>query len=121
MASFEVDQLFCDYKDIEILVKSFEDTNFVKLYKRESHTIEAAWKKCPNKNFSEKIKYSEIGFACIHNGKYKPNTKSGIRPQPKTCRIGCQFVLKFKSTADGQNLVVTTMRCPGRSTSCTHM
>ena len=45
MASFEVGQLFSDYKDIEILVKSFEDTNFVKLYKKESCTIEAARKR----------------------------------------------------------------------------
>ena len=75
MTSLEVGQLFSDYKDTESLVKSFEDTNFVQLYKKESRTIAAARKRCPNKNFSEKIKYSEIAFACIHNGKYKPNTK----------------------------------------------
>ena len=101
-------QLYSSYSDLEEKIKAFETATFVKVYKKESRTIEAARKRCPNKNFSEDIKYSEVAFACIHNGKYKPNTKSGARPNQKTSRIGCPFVLKLRTTADGQHLMVTS-------------
>ena len=105
--AFPVGKLFSKYEDIEEEIKKFESENFVKLYKEDSRTIEAARKRCPNKNFSADIKYSELAFACIHNGKYKPNTKTGERPNQKTFRSGCGFVVKFRASADGQHLMVT--------------
>ena len=108
MDGFSVGQLYSDYGELEEKVKDFENSCFVKLYKKESRTIEAARKRCPNKNFSDKIKYSEVAFGCIHNGKYKPNTKTGVRPNQKISRIGCPFVLKLRATADGQDLMVTS-------------
>ena len=66
MENFKVGQLFDKYSDIENLLKS----NFTKLYtKKSSQTIEASRKRCPNKNYSENMKYSEVAFDCIHYGK----------------------------------------------------
>ena len=105
--AFPIGKLFSKYEDIEEEIKKFESENFVKLYKKDSCTIKAARKRCPNKNFSADIKYSELAFECIHNGKYKPNTKTGERPNQKTFRSGCGFVVKFRASADGQHLMVT--------------
>ena len=101
-------KFYSDYDDLDKVVKQFEQDNYVKLYKKESRTIEASKKRCPNRKFNPKVKYSEVSFACIHNGKYKPNTKTGERPNHKTNRIGCGFVIKLRSTADGQHLMVTS-------------
>ena len=107
MASFQVGKLFSDYNTLQDEIQKFESENFVKLYKKESRTIEAAKKRCPNKRFSPDIKYSEVAFACVHNGKYKPNVTTGNRPNQKTNKTGCEFVIKTRATADGQQLMVT--------------
>ena len=48
---------------------------------------------CSNKSFTSSIKYSEVGFACIHNGNYMSDIKIGQIPNLKTARIGCWFAL----------------------------
>ena len=110
MARFEVGKLFASYSTLDQDIKLFEREQFIQLYKKESRTIAAAQKRCPNKSFNEDIKYSEIAFACVHNGKYKSKATSGERPNQKTGKIGCEFVIKFRATADGQHLMCSCLK-----------
>ena len=121
MADFELGKLFHEYDELDGTMKHFEQENYVKLYKKESHTIEAAEKGAQIKTLIQRLNYSEVAFACVHNGKYKPNTKTGVRPNQKTSRIGCAFVIKLRATADGQGLIVTSFvnshNFPGRNSN----
>ena len=63
--------------------KDLEITNFVKLSK------------------SDLIKYS-----CCHGGKTYKSRSKGERSNHSTGKIGCPFVLRLKSTKDGQALEV---------------
>ena len=49
MENLVVGKLFDTYTEIEGVIKTFEVNSSVKLYKKESRTIEAARKRCPNK------------------------------------------------------------------------
>ena len=103
MASIQVGTLFSDYNSLPEEIQKYKADNFVKLYKKESRTVEAAKKCCPNKSFKPEIKYSEVVFACVHNDKYKPRVTTGDRPNQKTYKTGCPFTIKLRATADGQN------------------
>ena len=50
-------------------------------YVRRSRTIEAASKRATKKHFNKELEYSELDFACIHEGKdgYK-STSTGKSP-----------------------------------------
>lgn len=101
-----VGQKFFRYEDVESAVRKFEGKNCVNLYKKDSRTINAAQKKCPKKAFSSDLKYADLAFACVHNGKYRSHVTTGERPNQSTIRTGCPFVIKLRSY-DRQCLTVS--------------
>ncbi|RUS69428.1 hypothetical protein EGW08_022809 [Elysia chlorotica] len=96
------------FDDVNRAVKKFEEDNWVNLYCKDSRTIEAAAKRCPNKVYRSSLKYAEISYACVRNGKYKSMVTTGERPNQSTIRSGCQFAIKLRSY-DGQSLRVSSI------------
>ena len=96
---------FDSFDELNRVIKQYEEDNCANLYKKESRTIEAAAKKCPKKTFNSNLKYAEVIYACVRNGKYKSKVTTGERPNQSTIRSGCQFSIKLRSY-DGQFLEV---------------
>ena len=65
--SFAVGDLFSTFNELEAKVKAYECENFVKFWKRDARTIEAA-KKRLNKFLKPELKYYELKYCCIHGG-----------------------------------------------------
>ena len=78
---------FDSFELLSQAIERWENMNFVKLYKRRSRTIDAAAKRVTKKVFNERLKYSEIDYACIHGGRTARTTSTGIRPNQKL--VGC--------------------------------
>ena len=70
--------MFTSYEDLQTKVSLFEKQTFVKLWKRDSRSVEAA-SKCLNRALSDKLKYYEVTFYCIHGGKKFKAKGEGIR------------------------------------------
>ena len=66
--SFSVGEAFSTFEQLEAKIKSYEERNYVKFWKRDCRTIEAARKRV-NRSLSENIQYYEITYCCIHGGK----------------------------------------------------
>ena len=104
--AFSVGELFNDYVSLGKKVRDFEITNFVKLSKSDCRKISASSVRCPEKRFNADFVYSEIKYSCCHGGKAYKSRSKGERPNQSTGKIGCPFVLRLKSTKDGQALEV---------------
>ena len=65
--SFAVGDLFSTFNELEAKVKAYERANFVKFWKRDARTIEAA-KNRLNKFLKPELKYYELKYCCIHGG-----------------------------------------------------
>lgn len=98
---------FYSFDELHRAVKQFEEENCVNLYRKDSRTIEAAVKRCPKRVFNSSLKYAEVHYACVRNGKYKSVVTTGERPNQSTIRSGCQFIIKLRSY-DGQSLQVSS-------------
>ena len=66
--SFSVGDIFPAFEQLEAKIKSYEEQNYVKFWKRDCRTIEAARKRV-NRSLSDNIKYYEVTYCCIHGGK----------------------------------------------------
>ena len=62
-------QEFCSFEELAEIIKKWEEVNFVTLYTRSSRSIEAARRRAPKRTFLDKLKYSEIDYACVHGGR----------------------------------------------------
>ena len=70
-----VGKKFSSFADLERAITLFEERNFVKFWKREARTIEAA-KKHIDRHINPKLKYYELKYTCIHGGqKFRPKGK----------------------------------------------
>ena len=67
---------FASYDDLRGKMKKYEEDNFVKLWIRDSRTIEAARVK---KRFNPGIKFYEIRYACKHGGRKFKSGSTGVR------------------------------------------
>ena len=67
-ASFYVGQKFSKFEDLEQHLKCYEKQQFVKFWRRDSRTIQAAQKRV-NKPIRDQLKYYAITYSCIHGGK----------------------------------------------------
>jgi hypothetical protein len=65
--SFAVGDFFSTFDELEAKVKAYENAQFMKFWKRDSRTIEAA-KKRLNKFLKPELKYYELKYCCIHGG-----------------------------------------------------
>ena len=62
-----VGKKFGSFADLERTIRLYEERNFVKFWKREARTIEAA-KKRIDRHMNPKLKYYELKYTCIHGG-----------------------------------------------------
>ena len=67
-ASFYVGQKFSKFEDLEQHLKRYEEQQFVKFWRRDSRTIQAAQRRV-NKPIRDQLKYYAITYSCIHGGK----------------------------------------------------
>ena len=65
--SFAEGDLFSTYVELEAKVKACERAQFVKFWKRDARTIEAARKRL-DKFLKPELKYYELKYCCIHGG-----------------------------------------------------
>ena len=76
-----IGQEFGTFEEFAEHLKRWEETNFVTLYTRRSHSIEAVRRRAPNRSFADKLKFSELDYACVHGGreyKIKSNTEEAM-------------------------------------------
>ena len=70
-----VGKKFSNFADLERAITLFEEMDFVKFWKREARTTEAA-KKRIDRHINPKLKYYELKYTCIHGGqKFRPKGK----------------------------------------------
>ncbi|CAL4156354.1 unnamed protein product, partial [Meganyctiphanes norvegica] len=106
----ELNATYDCYEDLEAAVKIYEDTNFEKLYIRDSSSIERAKKRAPKRIFKNKLKFFEIKYACKYGGRIAKSKSKGARPNQGTCsQLKCGFNIKILTTADGQKLQVKSI------------
>ena len=76
--SFSVGEEFRSYDLLERKTTSYEDQHFVKLWKRDCRTVDAARRRV-NKALNDSLKYYEVTFCCIHGGKKFKSRGEGKR------------------------------------------
>ena len=76
-------QEFSSFEELSENVQKWERKNFVTLYTRSSRSIEAARRRAPNKTFSDKLKFSELDYACVHGGREYKSKATQKRPCQK--------------------------------------
>ena len=70
------------FSSLEALHESIaicEKSNFIQLYIRSSRTIENAAKRATNKPFNKSLKYVEINYHCIHEGRKRKKSSTNQR------------------------------------------
>ena len=73
--TFKVGDSFRTFEDIEKNVRAFENFHYVKFWKREARTVEAA-KKRVNRYLNPSMKYYQLKYTCIHGGQaFRPKGK----------------------------------------------
>ena len=121
---FAVGDTFHSFEELSSAIRSYQITQKVQFYIRDSRTIEAASRRDTKKTFKRELKYAEITYHCIHGGKqYKPTSK-GKRPHQlyvtvnfqfycKNCyssfRKNCPCNVRFRASCDGKSLVLKSI------------
>ena len=110
---FRIGALFSGKASFESSIQKYQKENCVNLWKQHSRSIVAEAKRNPTKAAAIKpeLCVSELNYCCVHGGrKHKPKLSIGDRPNQKTNKTGCPFALKFRSTKDGQHLMLVNMK-----------
>ena len=82
--SFTIGKTFSSLGSLEILIKQYEEEQFVQLYKRRTRGLDSYAKKCgPDKKLNRDLKYAEVEYSCIHGGKCFKSKSTGKRPNGK--------------------------------------
>ena len=76
--SFVFGDCFESFAKLEARVEKFENSHFVKFWKRDTRTVEAARKRM-NKSIKPELKYYEIKYCCIHGGQHFKSQGKGLR------------------------------------------
>ena len=77
---FALNSTFSSYEEFQKHLESYEQNNYVKLYRRRSRTIESALKRTPKRRFNSWLKFAELELCCIHGGKDFASRSIGKRP-----------------------------------------
>ena len=75
---FVVGDCFESFAKLEARVEKFENSHFVKFWKRDTRTIEAARKRL-NKSINPELNYYEMKYCCIHGGQHFKSQGKGHR------------------------------------------
>ena len=89
--------------------QDFEEKTFQMIHMSDSKKTEAA-AKYTGKNYNPDLKYDLIKFKCYHGGKKFKSKSNNIRKHEKTAKIDCSFSINLRSTRDGQQLQVKSVR-----------
>ncbi|XP_076458995.1 uncharacterized protein LOC143292519 [Babylonia areolata] len=100
---------FCSYEDLEAAVSEYQDKNFVRLYKRDTRSIEATRRRGVKKKYNPKLVYSGVKYTCVHGGKLFVSQTTGLRPNTKSMKLECPFMIRVSTRDDGQKLIVREM------------
>ena len=73
-------QEFCLFEELCKTIKEWEKKNFVTLYTTSSQSIEAAKRRAPNRTLLDKLKFSELDYACVHGGREYKSKATQRRP-----------------------------------------
>ena len=79
----EIGADFWSFAQLESAIADYQQKNFVRLYRRDSRTIEATKKRTSKKDYNEQIVYTDIKYACVHGGKTFISQTTGVRPVVK--------------------------------------
>ena len=74
------------------VLRNGKKTTFVTLYTRSSRSIEAARRRAPNRAFLDKIRFSELDYACVHGGRDYKSKSTQRRPCQKNCGVAIVIV-----------------------------
>ena len=66
--SFSVGDEFRSYDLLEEKIRDYEDQHYVKFWKRDCRTVDAARRRV-NRALNDSLRYYEVTFCCIHGGK----------------------------------------------------
>ena len=75
---FSVGDCFDSLHAVEEKIRQYESIKFVKFWKREARTIEAARKRV-SRDLNPDLKYYEIKYCCIHGGQKFKSQGKGMR------------------------------------------
>ena len=75
-----IGQEFVTFEEFAESLKRWEETNFVTLYTRSSRSIEAARRRA---SFADKLKFSELDYACVRGGREYKSKATQKRPCQK--------------------------------------
>ena len=89
--------------------QSFEDCNFIELWKKVARTLAAAKKRTPKRveSINPEFEYYSLLFACKFAG--KPRKKANRQKETKSFRQSCPFQICLRASADGNALEATRM------------
>lgn len=73
--TFKVGDSFRTFDELEKSLKEFESFHYVKFWKRDARTVEAA-KNRVNRYINPRLKYYQLKYTCIHGGQvFRPKGK----------------------------------------------
>ena len=76
-----IEKKFEDFSSLEIATQQYQKEENVQFLRRSSRTIEKAQPRMPDKKLDERLKYYEITFHCIRDGKNFKSRSTGMREQ----------------------------------------
>ncbi|XP_071529158.1 uncharacterized protein [Panulirus ornatus] len=83
MMAVQVGMEYSNLSELLEAISTYEHENTIKLYRRDTRSIEAASRRCTKKTYNPDIKYTEIDFACIHGGRKFKTKSKGSRPNTR--------------------------------------
>ena len=107
MASVYVGDLFSSFFELKKKIDEYQRQRGVKLYIRNSRTLDAARRKTPNRYFNQALKYYELQLSCNGKSVLSESTEAlkSVTNQ-QHCPQECQMLMKLSVTYDGQYLEV---------------
>ena len=88
---FYIGKTFESINELHEVKKSFEDTYFVELWKKDVRTLSSAQKRAPKRvaNINPLLQHHSILLACKFSG--KPRKKTDRKKETKIFRQNCPF------------------------------
>ena len=103
---FYIDKRFESINELNEVKKSFEDTYFVELWKKNVRTLSAAKKRTPKcvASINPSLQYYSIFIDCKFSG--KPRKKTDTKKETKSFRQNYPFEIYLPASEDGNAVEV---------------
>ena len=103
--TFTLGKKYSSIADVKKDIKKYNVENFVKLVVDDSCTKKTAAKRGCAKPITDEVGYNFIQYVCHYSGKFKSQKSKDVR-ETTTCKIECEFKLRFLATEDGKELEI---------------